>query len=100
MGFSVGHLLPGFVPVIGTGTLGLTWSAVRLAKREGRSNVTAHVYINNVPGIIAYTLATMLPVYQQTRDQELVWRILWAGVEGTGLIYLAAAPFAGAIRQF
>jgi len=100
MGFSVGHLLPGFALGLLVGSLGLTWSAVRLAKREGRSNVTAHVYINNVPGIIAYTLAIMLPVYQQTRDQELAWRIGAAAVVWTGLIKLAAAPFAGAIRQF
>jgi AGZA family xanthine/uracil permease-like MFS transporter len=100
MGFSVGHLLPGFALGFLVGSLGLTWLAVGLAKREGRNNVTAHVYINNVPGIIAYTLAIMLPVYQQTRDQELVWRIGAAAVVWTGLIKLVAAPFAGAIRQF
>ncbi len=91
MGFSVGHLLPGFALGFLVGSLGLTWSAVGLAKREGRSNVTAHVYINNVPGIIAYTLAIMLPVYQQTRDQELAWRIGAAAVVWTGLIKLVAA---------
>src|SRR5260370_21251999 len=74
MGFSVGHLLPGYALGFLAGSLGLTWSAVRLAKREGRSNVTAHVYINNVPGIIAYPLAIRLPVHQQSRDQELAWR--------------------------
>ena len=100
MGFSVGHLLPGFALGFLIGSLGLTWLAVGLAKREGRNSVTAHVYINNVPGIIAYTLAIMLPVYQQTRDQELAWRIGAAAVVWTGLIKLVAAPFAGAIRQF
>jgi AGZA family xanthine/uracil permease-like MFS transporter len=100
MGFSVGHLLPGFALGFLIGSLGLTWVAVGLAKREGRNNVTAHVYINNVPGIIAYTLAIMLPVYQQTRDQELAWRIGAAAVVWTGIIKLVAAPFAGAIRQF
>ena len=53
----------------------MTALAVGLAKREGRTTVTAHVYINNVPGIIAYTLSIMLPVYLQTRDQELAWRV-------------------------
>src|SRR5260370_16282880 len=100
MGFSVRHLLPGFALGFLVGSMGLTWSAVGLAKREGRSNVTAHVYINNVPGIIAYTLAIMLPVYQQPGDQELAWRIGAAAVVWRGLINLVAAPFAGAIRQF
>ena len=63
-----------------------------LAKREGRTNVTAHVYINNVPGIIAYTLSIMLPVYLQTHDQELAWRVGAAAVVWTGIIKLVAAP--------
>ena len=100
MGFSVGHLLPGYALGFGVGSLGLTALAVGLAKREGRTNVTAHVYINNVPGIIAYTLSIMLPIYLQTRDQELAWRVGAAAVVWTGVIKLVAAPFAGAIRQF
>src|SRR6202035_2016539 len=67
MGFSVAHLLPGFALGFFVGSMGLTALAVGLAKREGRTNVTAHVYINNVPGIIAYTLSIMLPLYFETR---------------------------------
>src|SRR5207248_8733432 len=65
-----------------------------------RRNVTAHVYGNNVPAIIAYTLSIMLPVWLQTRDSTLAWRIGAAAVAWTGIIKLAAAPFAGAIRRF
>src|SRR3984957_1313730 len=100
MGFSVGHLLPGFALGFFVGSMGLTVLGVRLAKREGRTNVTAHVYINNVPGIIAYTLSIMLPVYLQTHDQELAWRLGAAAVVWTGIIKLVAAPLAGTIRQF
>src|SRR5580658_4484017 len=50
MEFSVGHLLPGFALGFFAGSMGLTILGVGLAKREGRANVTAHVYINNVPG--------------------------------------------------
>ena len=100
MGFSVGHLLPGFALGFFVGSMGLTALAVGLAKREGRTNVTAHVYINNVPGIIAYTLSIMLPVYLQTRDQELAWRVGAAAVVWTGIIKLVAAPLAGTIRKY
>src|ERR1700687_5747508 len=100
LGFSVGHLLPGYALGFLVGSLGLTWLAVGLAKREGRANVTAHVYGNNVPGIIAYTLSIMLPVYLQTHDQDCAGEGGAAAVVWTGLIKLIAAAFAGAIRRF
>jgi AGZA family xanthine/uracil permease-like MFS transporter len=100
MSFSVDHLLPGYALGFFVGSMGLTLLGIGLAKREGRTNVTAHVYINNVPGIIAYTLSIMLPVYLQTHDQELAWRLGAAAVVWTGIIKLVAAPLAGTIRQF
>jgi AGZA family xanthine/uracil permease-like MFS transporter len=42
----------------------------------------------------------MLPVYLQTRDQDLAWRVGAAAVLWTGIIKLVAAPLAGTIRQF
>src|ERR1700733_6796213 len=98
-GFRVTHLLPGYALGFLIGSLGLVLLAVRLARREGRSNVTAHVYGNNVPAIIAYTLSIMLPVYLETHDAALAWEIGAAAVAWTGIIKLAAAPLAGAIRR-
>jgi len=98
--FSVTHLLPGYALGFLIGSLGLLFLAVRLAKREGRSDVTAHVYGNNVPAIIAYTLSIMLPVYLETHDAGRAWSIGAAAVVWTGIIKLAAAPFAGVFRRF
>ena len=97
--FSVSHLLPGYALGFLVGSLGLVRLAVNLARREGRQNVTAHVYGNNVPAIVAYTLSIMLPVYLQSRDAALAWAIGAAAVAWTGIVKLAAAPFAGAIRR-
>ena len=98
--FSVAHLLPGYALGFLVGSLGLVRMAVNLARREGRRNVTAHVYGNNVPAIIAYTLSIMLPVYLETHDASRAWAIGAAAVTWTGIIKLAAAPFAGALRRF
>ncbi len=98
--FSVTHLLPGYALGFLIGSLGLLSLAVRLARREGRADVTAHVYGNNVPAIIAYTLSIMLPVYLETRDAGRAWEIGAAAVAWTGLIKLAAAPFAALFRRF
>jgi len=99
-GFSVTHLLPGFAFGFLIGSLGLVLLAARLAKRAGRTDVTAHVYGNNVPAVIAYTLAIMLPVYLENHDIARAWEIGAAAVVWTGIIKLAAAPFAGLFRRF
>src|SRR6202451_3556607 len=94
-GFSVTHLLPGFAFGFLIGSLGLVLLAARLARREGRTDVTAHVYGNNVPAIIAYTLSIMLPVYLETHDVARAWEIGGAAVVWDGIIQLAAGPLAG-----
>ncbi len=99
LAFSVGHLLPGYALGFLIGSAGLTGLAVRLGKRENRTDVTAHVYGNNVPAIIAYTLSIMVPVYLQTHDELRAWQIGSAAVIWTGVVKLLAAPFAGAIRR-
>jgi AGZA family xanthine/uracil permease-like MFS transporter len=99
-GFSVSHLLPGYALGFLLGSLGLVFLATRLAKSQGRTDVTAHVYGNNVPAIIAYTLSIMLPVYLETHDANRAWETGAAAVVWTGIIKLAAAPFAQVFRQF
>jgi len=100
LAFSVGHLLPGYALGFLIGSVGLTGLAVRLRKSEHRADVTAHVYGNNVPAIIAYSLGIMVPVYLQTHDETRAWQIAAAAVIWTGIIKLLAAPFAAAFRRF
>src|SRR5258706_9634686 len=100
LAFSVAHLLPGYALGFLIGSLGLTGLAVRSRQREGRKDVTAHVYGNNVPAIIAYTLAIVLPVYLQTHDPIAAWKMGAGAVLWTGILKLVAAPFAGVFRRF
>src|SRR5579875_103239 len=97
--FSISRMLPGYALGFVAGSFGLCFLAVRLAKREDRANVTAHVYGNNVPAIIAYTLSIMLPEYLRTQDPIEAWRMGAAAVIWTGVIKLAAAPFAAIIQR-
>jgi len=100
MAFSLQHLLPGYALGFLIGSFGLVHLAIRLDRREGRENATSHVYGNNVPGIIAFTLAIIVPVYMQTHDVNRAWAIGAAAVAWTGIFKLISAPFAGAIRRF
>ena len=99
-GFSVTHLLPGYALGFLIGSLGLVLLASRLANREKRTDITAHVYGNNVPAIIAYTLSIVLPVYLETHDVNRAWQVGAAAVAWTGIIKLLAAPFARVFRKF
>jgi AGZA family xanthine/uracil permease-like MFS transporter len=98
--FSVARLLPGYALGFLVGSLGMVRLAAGLARREGRSNVTAHVYGNNVPAIISYTLSIMLPVYLESHSADRAWAVGAAAVAWTGLIKLAAAPFARTFHRF
>lgn len=100
LAFSFKHLLPGYALGFLIGSLGLVHLAIRLGKREGRKDVTAQAYGNNVPAIIAYTLAIIVPVYLQTHDAYRAWAVGAAAVVWTGVIKLIAAPFGGVIRRF
>jgi AGZA family xanthine/uracil permease-like MFS transporter len=98
--FSVSHLLPGYALGFLVGSLGYLALGVRLAKRERRADVTAQIYGNNVPAILAYTLSIMLPIYLETHSEEQAWQAGAAAVLWTGIIKLAAAPLARSIRRF
>jgi len=98
--FTVTHLLPGYALGFLVGSLGFLALGVALAKRENREDVTPHVYGNNVPAILGYTLAIMAPVYLETHDPLRAWQMGTAAVLWTGILKLIAAPFAGLIRQY
>ena len=97
--FSVAHLLPGYALGLLVGSLGFLALGVRLSRREKRADVAAHVYGNNVPAILSYTLSIMLPVYLERHDAEQAWAVGAAAVLWTGMIKLAAAPFSRLIRR-
>jgi adenine/guanine/hypoxanthine permease len=98
--FSVAHLLPGYALGFLVGSLGFLALGVRLSRRDKRHDVAAHVYGNNVPAILSYTLSIMLPVYLVRHDAEEAWAVGAAAVLWTGIIKLAAAPFSRLIRRF
>ena len=100
LAFSAAYLLPGYALGFLVGSCGFTGLAIQLQRHEQRHDVTAHVYGNNVPAIIAYTLAVVFPVYWRTHDPIQAWQMGAACVAWTGIIKLIAAPFAAALRRF
>jgi len=70
-----GRILPAVAFSILFGNLFYAWQAHRLARRTGRSDVTAIPFGVNTPTIFAYIALIMVPVYNRTHDATLAWHM-------------------------
>ncbi|MFQ5733353.1 MAG: NCS2 family permease, partial [Planctomycetaceae bacterium] len=94
-----GYLLPGAAVSVLLGNLFYAWQAHRLARRTGRSDVTALPYGINTPSLLVYPYFVMVPVYQRTGDARLAWKMGLIACLGSGIIELAGSFVAGTLRR-
>jgi AGZA family xanthine/uracil permease-like MFS transporter len=99
-GFLTGTVLPGVALSIIAGNLFYGWQALRLARKEGRDDVTALPYGINTVSLFAYVFLVMLPVYQETGDFKAAWRVGLAACFFSGVIEFSGAFVARTIRRF
>src|SRR5262245_37369091 len=69
-----GRILPALGIALPIGNLYYAFLAYRLAKAEGRSDVTAMPYGPSVPHMFIVVFVIMLPVYLKTNDALLAWQ--------------------------
>jgi adenine/guanine/hypoxanthine permease len=70
-----GKMVPGLVLSLAFGNIYYAWMAYRLAKKEGRDDVTAVPYGISVPHYFLVTFAIMLPIKMTTGDLNLAWSV-------------------------
>lgn len=92
-------ILPGVAVSIVFGNLFYAWQAHRLAKKTGRSDVTAQPYGINTPSLLVYIFFVMGPVYQKTGSAEQAWIMGLIACLGSGVIEFVGAFFAEFIRR-
>ena len=94
-----GVILPALGIELLIGNLFYFTLARRLARREGRADVTAMPYGPSVPHMFIVTLVIMLPVYLRTHDPVLAWQagIAWAFI--LGVIILIGAFVGPTVRR-
>jgi AGZA family xanthine/uracil permease-like MFS transporter len=94
-----GVILPALGIELLIGNLFYFTLARRLARREGRTDVTAMPYGPSVPHMFIVTLVIMLPVYLRTHDPVLAWQagIAWAFI--IGVIILIGAFVGPTVRR-
>jgi adenine/guanine/hypoxanthine permease len=99
LSFVASRILPGAAISILAGNFFYAFQARRLARREGRSDVTAIPFGVNTPTIFAYVFLIMGPVYVRTHDANMAWH---AGVFASlvsGVVQTAGAFFTDWLRR-
>lgn len=109
LGFSsslvFGTILPGVAISFLVGNLFYAWQAVKLAKREDRSDVCALPYGISTPGIFAHIFLVMLPakqlaIAQGLPDPEYVaWQAGLVATLAGGLVEFGGAFVAAKLRK-
>jgi AGZA family xanthine/uracil permease-like MFS transporter len=95
----VGRILPGAAVSILVGNLFYTWQARRLMAKTGRDDITALPYGINTVSLVTYVFLIMGPVYQQTNDPELTWRVGLFACLISGIMEVAGAFVGDWIRR-
>ena len=87
----LGRILPGAGLSILAGNLFYAWQARELARKTGRRDVTALPFGINTPSLIAFIFLIMAPVYHETQDPHLAWRVGLFACLLSGLMEIAGA---------
>jgi AGZA family xanthine/uracil permease-like MFS transporter len=105
--FALGHLVPGTAVGVVVGDLLFTWMAFRLAKRTGRTDVTAMPLGLDTPSTFGMVFFVLGPAFRSGLDSGLAeaeaarhaWHIGMCSIVASGFFKLACAPLAGSIRR-
>ena len=95
-----GRILPALAIALPLGNLYYAYLAIRLARKEGRANVTAMPYGPSVPHMFIVVFLIMLPIYLETGDPIRAWQsgLAWAFL--IGVIVLIGAFVGPTIRKY
>ncbi len=95
-----GTILPALGIALVAGNIYYTWLARRLARREGRADVTAMPYGPSVPHMFIVVFVIMLPIYLRTKNPLQAWEagLAWAFI--IGVIVLIGAFVGPTVRRY
>jgi len=105
--FALGHLVPGTAIGVVVGDLIFTWMAFRLARRTGRTDVTAMPLGLDTPSTFGMVFFVLGPAYSEAvatgLDTEAAarhaWHIGMCAIVLSGLFKIACSAVAGPIRR-
>jgi len=92
-------MIPGTALGVLVGDAVYTWLAFRLAKRSGRSDVTAMPLGLDTPSTSGIAFAVLGPVYLETNDAVLTWQVGMATLMLIGVFKVVLSFFGESIRR-
>lgn len=92
-------MIPGTALGVLFGDAVYTWLAFRLAKRTGRSDVTAMPLGLDTPSTIGIATAVLGPVYLETKDPVLTWQVGMATLMIIGVFKVLLSFFGDWVRR-
>ena len=93
------RMIPGSAIGVLVGDLIYTIMAVRLARRTGRTDITAMPLGIDTPSLFAFTFGVIGPAYVITKDATLAWKISMAVIILVGATKTAGAFLGPTIRR-
>ena len=92
-------ILPGAALSILAGNLFYAWQACKLARQEGREDVTAMPFGINTVSLIAFVIFIMAPVYRETHDSVLAWKAGLFACFFSGIMEIVGAYVGDRVRR-
>ena len=93
------RMLPGSAVGVLVGDLLYSWLAWRLARKTGRSDVTAMPLGLDTPSTFGMAFGVIGPCYLATKDPQLTWQVAMATVVMMGLFKIAVSFSGPALRR-
>ena len=105
--FALSHFVPGTAAGVVVGDLLFTWMAFRLARRTGRTDVTAMPLGLDTPSTFGMVFFVLGPAFRAALDGGLdrdaaarhAWHVGMCAIVASGVFKLAASLVAGPIRR-
>lgn len=94
-----GKILPATALSVLAGNIFYSWQAQKLARKEKRSDVTALPYGINTVSLFAFFSLIIAPVYIQTNNAEMAWKVGVISAFISGICEGAGAFFGDRIRH-
>ncbi len=92
-------MIPGTALGVLFGDVLYTWMAFRLAKRSGRTDVTAMPLGLDTPSTVGIATAVLGPVYIETKDAVLTWQVGMATLMIIGIFKIVLSFFGDWVRS-